>query len=201
MSFSAILDQFGMAFALIYERAIDILKQPALNKEMLWILLPSIVALFLMELYFGRYTKEKLGWNSAVSNSLVLFFVGMNLASWLYAHEMLAGVTQIDISLVNVAIIKTFIAIFILVESALLLVLNFFHLVIKKFAFGISSTLIMNFVGVISILLVYSDIVIDIMIFPAVLLIFTATVVFFWFIHLIEPKVNVPEPPENIEPK
>jgi len=194
-----IISQFTVALTLVGERALEILRQPAINKEMLWILLPSIVALFLMELYFGRYTKEELGWNSAVGNALVLFFVGMNLASWLYAHKMLPGLITVESSMFDIALKKTFIAAFVLAESALLLFLNFFHLVTKRFAFGISSALIINFVGVMSIVLVYSDMVIDIVTFPALLLIFICMAVFFWFLQALEPKITKTEDEEEDE--
>lgn len=190
---SPLITEFLLAANLIYERILEMLRQPYLNKEMLWILIPMLISLFIIELYFGRYTKEELGWNSAVSNSLVLFFVGLNLASWLYSNKMLVGFTEIEIAVADVAVKKTFIAGLILAESILLLILNFFHLVIKRFAFGISSSLIINFVGVISIILVYSEVPIDIITLPAVLVMFICLVIFFWIIRLIEPKVEIEE--------
>lgn len=196
---SPLIAEFLLAANLIYERILEILRQPYSNKEMLWILIPMLISLFIIELYFGRYTKEELGWNSAVSNSLVLFFVGLNLASWLYSNKMLVGFTEIEISVLDIAVKKTFIAGLIIAESILLLILNFFHLIIKRFAFGISSSLIINFVGVISIILVYSEVPIDIITLPAVLVMFICLVIFFWIIRLIEPKVQTEELEEESE--
>ncbi|MEM4153057.1 MAG: hypothetical protein QXK80_03010 [Candidatus Pacearchaeota archaeon] len=183
-------EEFILVMKLIYERALEIVQKPATNPEMLWMLIPMLVSLFLIELYFGRYTEEELGWNSAVSNALVLFFVGINLASWLYNHGMLVGFVSVDATILDIALKKTFIAALVIIESALLLFLNFFHLVVKRFSFGISSGLIINFVGAISIILVYSDVPLDIATFPAILLIFIALVIFFWIIRLIEPKAK-----------
>lgn len=187
------VNEFVLAANLIFERVLEILKQPIINKEMLWILLPMLVSLFLIELYFGRYTKEELGWNSAISNSLVLFFVGLNLASWLYSNQMLVGFIKVEPTLFKIALTKTVIAAAIILESILLLILNFFHAVNKKFAFGISSALIINFIGTMSIIFVYSEIPFDIIDLPAVLLIFIALIIFFWLIHLIEPKAKETE--------
>ncbi|MCX8194282.1 MAG: hypothetical protein N3G19_02900 [Candidatus Pacearchaeota archaeon] len=195
----AIVEEFALAMKFIYERALEIIRQPALNPEMLWMLIPMLVSLFLIELYFGRYSEEELGWNSAVSNALVLFFVGINLASWLYSNGMLVGFMPVDIAIFDIALKKTFIAAVVIAESALLLFLNFFHLVAKRFSFGISSGLIINFVGAISIILVYSDIPLDIATFPAVLLIFICLVLFFWIIRLIEPKAKEISEEENEE--
>ncbi|UZE93765.1 MAG: hypothetical protein IB618_03285 [Candidatus Pacearchaeota archaeon] len=187
------------AINLMLERTVDILKQPLINTEMLWILLPLLVALFLMELYFGRYKEEKLGWNSAVSNSIVLFFVGMNLASFLYSKNMLVGLTTVAPEVLEVASQKTFIAFIILLESIFLLVLNFFHLVSKRFAFGLSSALIMNYIGVISIVLIYSNIPINLSLLPAVLFLFIVTVLFFWILQFLEPKAEEEEEEEKEE--
>ncbi len=180
----------GAAINLVLEKSVELLKQLILNTDMLWILLPLLIALFLMELYFGRYKEEELGWNSAVSNSIVLFFVGMNLCSYLFSKNMLVGLTTVSPELIQVASEKTFIAFIVILESIFLLVLNFFHLVSKRFAFGISSSLIMNYIGVIGIILVYSNIPIDATIIPAILFLFIVAVLFFWIIQSLESKAE-----------
>ena len=187
------LNELVIAIHLMLEKAIEILQQPIVNRNMLWILLPLLVALFLMELYFGHYKEEELGWNSAVSNSIVLFFVGMNLCAYLFSKNMLVGLTAVTPETLEIASQKTFIAFIILLESIFLLILNFFHLVSKRFAFGISSTLIMNFVGLIGIILVYSDIPIDVSLIPAILFLFVVAVLFFWILQSLEPKVEEEE--------
>jgi len=184
------------AINLMLEKSVEIIKQPIINKNMLWILLPLLIALFLMELYFGHYKEEELGWNSAVSNSIVLFFVGMNLCAYLFSKNMLVGLTSVAPEVLEVASQKTFIAFIIILESIFLLLLNFFHLVSKKFAFGISSALIMNFVGVIAIILVYSDISIDLSLIPAILFLFIVAVLFFWILQSLEPKATDEEESE-----
>lgn len=188
-----IVQDFGFAIRLIIDRSLEIIRQPAMNGEMLWILLPLLVALFLIEIYFGRYSKEELGWNSAVGNSLVLFFVGLDLASYLYSKNLLIGFTAVPVALIDVASQKTFIAFIIILESVFLIILNFFHLLSKRFAFGISSGLIMNYIGVISIILVYSDLPLDLLTLSAILLIFIALVLFLWLLRLIEPKAEEEE--------
>ena len=198
------LQDFIIAAQIVWTRVFEIVKEPLVqmqqgNIEMLWILIPLLVALFLMEFYFGIYTKEKLGWNSAVSNSLILFFVGINLCSFLYAQKMLIGFTTVDPAIFGIAIKKSIITFFIVVESILLITLNFFHLVSERFAFGISSTMIMNFLGAIAIVLVYSNIPLDIITIPATLIIFVAMAIFFWMIHFLEPKVEAEEESEEEE--
>src|SRR3989344_25778 len=74
---------------LVWQRVLEILQAPLIMKDMLFILLPLLVVLLIIELYFGRYKYEKLGWNTAVGNSLALFFVGMNLLYFLYTNNLL----------------------------------------------------------------------------------------------------------------
>lgn len=193
------MSEFITAMELILERAIELIIQPIINKQMLWILLPLLVALFLIELYFGRYKEEELGWNSAVSNSIVLFFVGMNLCYFLYTQNMLVGLTSVAPEVLEVASKKTFIAFIIILESIFLIILNFFHLVSKRFAFGVSSALIMNYIGLISIILVYSDISLDLLIIPASLFLFIVMVLFFWVLQVLEPKAEEEEEEEESE--
>lgn len=196
VAYELLLEQFKLALILIFERALEILKQPMVNKEMLWILLPLLVTLFLIELYFSSH-EEELGWNSALANSLVLFFVGLDLTSYLYNKKMFVGIFAIEPALFEAAIKRTFLAILILVESVLLIVLNFFHLVDKRFAFGISSGLILNFIGVICIILIYSNIKMDIVTLPAVLFIFISLLLFFALLKVIVPKQKEEFPEEE----
>ncbi len=190
MSLSIFFSELGRGFQLILERSFDILKQPLVNTEMLWILLPLLATLFLIELYFGRYRKESLGWNSAVGNSLVLFFVAVNLFSFLYRSDLLISVSVIPPNLFVDALEKSLITFFILVESILLITLNFFHMMPRNLAFGVSSALIINFIGVIAVILVYSNLEINIITLLATLLIFIALALFFKILQLIMPKAQ-----------
>jgi hypothetical protein len=174
------------ALQLLWDKVVEIVQQPMINKEMLWILIPILAALFLIEFYFARYKGEELGWHAAVNNSLCLFFVGMDLCSFLVAKNMLLGFgTAIP---AGIALQKSVIAYFIIFEAGLLILLNFFHLPSKEFAFGVSSNLIVNFLGVIATIIVYSSIAIDWIMLPAVLLIFLMLVVFLAIVRHISPE-------------
>lgn len=190
MSLELFFSELGAGFQLIVARAFELLEQPALNTEMLWILLPLLATLFLIELYFGRYKKESLGWNSAVGNSLVLFFVAVNLFSYLYRNDMLLSVSFIPPALFMQALSKSIITFFILLESILLLVLNFFHLMPRNLAFGVSSALIINFIGVMAVVLVYSSLVIDIITLLAIIFLFIFVALLFKLLQLIIPKAK-----------
>ncbi len=194
MSIATFFGELFEGIQLVLERSVNILEQPFLSTDMLWILLPLLATLFLIELYFGRYRRETLGWNSAVGNSLVLFFVAVNLFSYLYRSNLLISVSLIDPNMISIAVIKSIITFFILLESILLIVLNFFHLMPRNLAFGISSALMINFIGVIAIIHVYSDTLpFDIIAVLASLVIFIALTVAFKGLQLMMPKASKEE--------
>ncbi len=185
------LEKFAEACVAIFQESKEIILDPAKNTSMLWTLIPLVAGMFVLEIYFGHYKKEKLGWNSAVSNSLMLFFVGMNLFSYLYSTGFSITVSQeAGLNLIGseIATIKFFIGGFIVFEALLLFFVNFFHLIPKKFAFGVSSGLFMNFLACIGIILVYGSIPLTWMIVPGVLLIFVVLLLLLTVVEFIEPK-------------
>ncbi len=178
------------ALLLILQESIKIVSEPIENPNMLWTLVPLVVGMFALEIYFGHYKREKLGWNSAVGNSLVLFFVGMNLLSFLFSNKLLISSPMDGLNLIGSEIdpVRFLIAMFIILEAALLFFLNFFHLIPEKFSFGVSSGLFMNFLACIGIILVYGDLPLTWIIIPAVLLIFFVLLLLLNILELIEPK-------------
>src|SRR3989344_5233011 len=80
-----ILELSGSAF----DRALELAMQPSIHKDMLILLLPLLATLFVMQIYFSRYKREELGWNSAFGNSIVLLFVGISLIAYLLKNDML----------------------------------------------------------------------------------------------------------------
>ncbi len=138
----------------VLERAGELARVPIDEKQILFMFVPLLVTLFLIELYFAKYRNEELGWNTAVGNSLVLFFVGMNLLGHLYGQGRLF-VMEAD------AMARSVVALFVVFESIFLIAMNFYHLMPEKISYGISSALPVNLLGVLSILLVYSRVPFD----------------------------------------
>lgn len=70
----------------IVDEFLSLVKAPALVPDMWWIVIPLAVTILAMTFYFGKYANEKLGWNTALGNSIVLFFVGMDLLRTIYHY-------------------------------------------------------------------------------------------------------------------
>lgn len=147
LSNSNIAQQISQFMFTVYDRFLVILKAPAAFPDMIWILTPLILTLLLMELYFGRYIEEELGWNTAFGNSLVLIFVSIDLIRTLYYQNNNNIVIDLEFAIVLAVIL----------EGLLLTLIDYFHLLPKKVAFDISSKFPTNFIAYIAVILVYTD--------------------------------------------
>lgn len=148
-----------MNWLMLWERLITIIIAPSLVPKMIWILTPMLITLFLMTLYFGRYRKEELGWNTAFGNSLVLVFVGLDLLKLIYP-----GLNPLRALLIFIRTLlawdeKTLLALIsicILGYGLILLFIDYFHFLPKKIAFFISNGLSINIFAYFGIIFVYS---------------------------------------------
>lgn len=117
----------------ILEQSWHILREPWLQRESLWIILPLIIILVLMHLYFGRYRSEELGWNSSFGNSISLLWISVILSNFLFSkfsfQELYFGEQFGRLIVLGILVLWVLI----------ILIFNFFHVLPKKFSFIISS--------------------------------------------------------------
>lgn len=172
----------------LYPRGNAIVDAPLKTPEMLWMLIPIIVTIILMEFYFGRYKEEELGWNTAFGNSLVLGFVGIDL--FRHTYEPL-GISIQQALLLGDS--KILISIAILLFALLLVLLDFFHFLSKKIAYVISSSSFLHILALLGIVIVYSgNIPLDWTTFFACLLLFIFINLILHLIYLMMPSYESP---------
>lgn len=167
----------------VIQKFLDLIRTPMIHTEMIWTIIPLFTGLILMQLYFGRYRNEELGWNTAVGNSLALLFVSANLARHIY--ESTKELTFIDIILGDLN--KTMIVSGLALISLWLLFGDFFHLMPKKIAFWISSSLPTTLIAYMGMVLVYTDLPLDLTTLMAGILLFVLLTIIFGIIHFLEP--------------
>jgi len=168
---------------LIIARLVELIRAPLDHSDLLWITLPLIITLILMELYFGRYRDEELGWNTAVGNSLILVFVSMDLFRFLWNST--PEPTIIKVIWLNFT--KSLLIFFLGLGSLWLLIADFFHFIPKKVAFFLSSSLTIKLIAYITIVIVYTDIPIDLATFFASIMLFLLLLGIFRVIQFFEP--------------
>lgn len=165
----------------VLERLVELLNAPAVNPEMGWIVAPLVLTLVLMTFYFGKYTEEELGWNTAVGNSIVLLFVSIDLLRYLF-HLTEPG------SILNYQDewVKALISLGVVAEGITLLLSSFFKALPKHFTFFICSPLPVNLQAYVAIAIVYTDIPFDLATLVAALLLFFILLVSVTLIKILE---------------
>ncbi|MFH1638399.1 MAG: hypothetical protein ABIB71_08290 [Candidatus Woesearchaeota archaeon] len=163
-------------------RALEIIKAPMVNTEMFWILTPLVISMLLMSFYFGRYKKEELGWNTAFGNSIVLVFACIDLVRHTYNLGLLF---QFNAQNALIAVL--------ILEGLFLMLFNFFHLLPKSFAFGLSSGLTINVVVLFVIVLVYSKLPMDYITAIAAVLLAAVLVMIISIIQMLLPEASEEE--------
>lgn len=164
-------------FAEVWVRAVELFSAPVHQPLMWWELGPLLVALVVIELYFGRYKREPVGWNSAVSNALVLVFVGSNLMHYLFLEELL-----------NFSNAQSWIPLGLIAFGLLLVALDFFHALPESIAFGISSVLMLNALALVGVLIVYTGVPIDSLTLTTAGVLLLVILALFKLIHLFQPS-------------
>lgn len=161
-----------------WDRFVELISSPIQFPDMLWILVPLLLTLFLMELYFTRYQFEELGWNTAFGNTLVLIFVSLDLFRHLSnSNELVFG---LKVMLVGAIVLL----------GVVLTLFNFFHILPKELGFAISSKFPMNFLALCGVLVIYSRAPIDWVTFAAIIILMVVVYSFIRLLGLMVPKDN-----------
>ena len=142
-------------FPAVFLNIKEIVFAPSKNPEMIWMVVPLIISILFMTLNFGKYVKEKVGWNTAFGNSLILIYTSMDLLRYIYEGKGASTLFTVYNFLIDP--IKTSVAIVIGGIGIILLLSNFEHLFPEKFAFFISSSPVINLIAYICISAVYTN--------------------------------------------
>ncbi len=156
---------FSSAFTFllgVINRLWDLLAAPFRHGEMLWIVLPLVFSLIVMEFYFERHWDEELGWAAAVANSLILIFVAIDLIKtafgvvtpWHFVRMvLLAALGEGSLPVTPQVLILILFVGFLGVTFTLV---NYLHLLPKKVAFTMSGHPPINYLAYFGIAIVYS---------------------------------------------
>lgn len=131
-------------FENLFYTFIKFIYAPLIFKDMLWILLPLLFSIWLIELYFKRYPREGLGHHRSLENTIFLIFVFFDLIRYLLVNQ-------------NVNSAKVFVILVFLIFSVFVSFYDFFHKLPLKSLFKISSKTTIAFFTYIVIILIYSD--------------------------------------------
>jgi len=95
--------------------------------SILWYIAPIGVLWFILEIYFGIYEKEKLGWNTALGNGITLMWICVEGLRFLFLHKP------------EPFIARFFILCAILAYAILIIFLSFSHKLSSKLTYLLAS--------------------------------------------------------------
>jgi len=137
MAIGEIFINLGKAF-------VEIFKPIFVEPSLFWYLGPILLFWLILEVYFSKYKKEELGWNTALGNGLSVFWVLTISMKYLFDNHR-----------ENFELIK-FIALLIIMLYAVLIIINSFsHKLREKVSFLLASPTITYYLSAVAILWTY----------------------------------------------
>ena len=173
----------------LFIRILEILYVPYIYKEALWTIAPLIFALVMLQMYFGKYKTELLGWNTAFSNNISLVWVTAILLKYLNdIHGLSNSWNNLDLR--GYLILTIALALFTIVLS----ILTFNHLLPKKWDFVLSSSLPTNLIAYFVLVIVIGNIPLDETTFLSSIIIFIFLSIIFYIYRksITPPKSEIP---------
>lgn len=157
-----------------WPRMTEIVTSPIHYPKVLWMIIPLLITILFMQMYFGRWKTEKLGWNSALGNVIALLFITVNLIS-----EMVKIYDPVELATPGPAMYKAIIITAIILQIFIMMALIFFHVLSSRIGFFLGSQTTTYVVAFVAIVLVFSDIPIDKATFGAFILLYILVQIFF----------------------
>ncbi len=190
INYKDILESLSMSdlMAEVIERFWVLVASPLENEALLWAAAPLFIATLFMTLYFGKYSKEELGWNTAFGNTMVFLFVSMNLIHYMYFSD---GVGSWD----NVfgRTFYTTITFGLAGAAFLLMLITYYHLLPKKVAFFLFSAPPVNVSVYVLMTIVHAGVPADSITVGAGILLFIIIFAVVTIIQILERAAGRPE--------
>lgn len=181
---AAFVPYSGFDMSQIYIRFGDFFAKPFQIREMTWIVIPVILTIVVMELYYASHKNERVGWNTATANSLVLIFVAMDLLRFLSERS------AFTLSPNKIGFAATLLVLFVLIEGILLVIVNFKHKLPEFLAFKVSSQLSINLTAYMIIVIVYANLQLTISTVLAMMAFFVLINFLFLLLRTFYPSKN-----------
>ena len=105
-----------------------------------WLLTPLFLFWIILEVYFGAYKEEKLGWNTALGNGITLVWVAVESLRFLFYNSS------------KVSVLRFIVLISILVYGGFIVFMAFSHQFSEKVTFLLASPSPIYFLALITIL-------------------------------------------------
>ena len=145
----------------------EIFSAPLKDPSIWWLLAPIVLFWLVIEIYFGRHKKEKLGWNTALGNGLNMFWIVIISLKALFEQEL--SLASLD---------KMVFVIFIALYSVFIIFVSFTHRLKEKVFFLVSSPTAVYYFSAIAVLWIHNLLAINIWVAIDLLILYFVILVF-----------------------
>ena len=147
-----------------------------------WLIAPVVLFWVIIEIYFGRYKNERLGWNTALGNGLSMFWIVVISLKTLFDKSL--GLYSND---------KLFFIIFIAVYSFFIILISFTHRIKENLFFLIASPTIVYFLSLIAILWINNLLLIDLWVAADLIILYVAVLIVEFLLRKLVPAASEEE--------
>lgn len=169
-------------------RFIVLIEAPLVHSKMLWAALPLVIATVFITLYFGKYKKEELGWNTAFGNTMVFLFISISIVQYLYYSSGEGNWNNIFGNEFYLTLTLG------LMGAALaLMLITYYHLLPKKVAFFLFSSPPVNVSVYVILAMVYSQVPADEITLIAAVMLFILIFGLLKILQMLESMAGKPE--------
>jgi hypothetical protein len=159
---------------------VKFLYAPVLFPKMLWIVIPVILAILLMELYFWRYPRLNIDYHKSMENTIFLLFISFDLLRYVVMDGYHNAV-------------KVFLCLGFIVFNVIIALLDLYHKLPLSLFSRLSSKFVIAFFSYVVVVLVYSDLM-DTFSLLFLAYIMLSVVIFFLLIVIIRKIFIILEP-------
>lgn len=173
---------------LVWVRFVQLVEAPFSDPQMLWSVVPLIMATLFMTLYFGKYKKEELGWNTAFGNTMVFLFMAISIIRQMYYSDAIGSWDNVFSNSFYFFVTAALIG-----AAFVLMLITYYHLLPKRVAFFLFSAPPINVSVYVLMTIIYTGVPADSITLLAAVLLFIITYVILKGIQILEQMAGKPE--------
>ncbi len=162
----------------IFPALLEIAKAPLAKPSLIWQLAPILCIWILVEFYFGTHKKERLGWNTALSNGISLFWIVISGMQHIFSDVELF--TWLKFGLISL----------IALYSIFIVYISFKHTFKPKLTFLFASPTPLFYFSALVLLFAHDLIKLNITMFIAIALLFIVIVIFVTILKKLLPEMK-----------
>lgn len=165
-----------------------IFRAPFKSFDQFWVLIPLIIMWIILAVYFAKYKKEELGWNTALANGITLGWLTLEGTRSLFSRNLGDFWIRFTANMI------------ILLYALLIIYFSFTHKISSKWDFILASPHPVYFLGIFSVMWGYGTLEINLFVLIDLLILFIVILIIIKILgKLVKPakEENPPSPPSG----